>query len=41
VQNFQVGLNKKAEELETRFEKWLFVLKNLHKPDRIPKKLKE
>jgi len=33
--------NKKAEELETRFEKWLFVLKNLHKLDRIPEKLKE
>jgi predicted transposase/invertase (TIGR01784 family) len=32
---------KKAEELETRFEKWLFVLKNLHKLDRIPEKLKE
>jgi len=33
--------NKKIEELETRFEKWLFVLKNLHKLDRIPEKLKE
>lgn len=33
--------NKKAEELETRFEKWLFILKNLHKLDRIPEKLKE
>jgi len=33
--------NKEAEELETRFEKWLFVLKNLHKLDRIPEKLKE
>ncbi|RLD75041.1 MAG: hypothetical protein DRJ10_16010 [Bacteroidetes bacterium] len=33
--------NKKAEELESRFEKWLFVLKNLHKLDRIPEKLKE
>ena len=33
--------NKKAEELETRFEKWLFVLKNLHKLDRIPERLKE
>ena len=31
----------KAEELETRFDKWLFVLKNLHKLDRIPEKLKE
>ena len=33
--------NKKVEELETRFEKWLFVLKNLHKLDRIPETLKE
>ncbi len=33
--------NKKAEELDTHFEKWLFVLKNLHKLDRIPEKLKE
>jgi predicted transposase/invertase (TIGR01784 family) len=33
--------NKKIEELETRFEKWLFVLKNLHKLDRVPEKLKE
>jgi predicted transposase/invertase (TIGR01784 family) len=33
--------NKTIEELETRFEKWLFVLKNLHKLDRIPENLKE
>jgi predicted transposase/invertase (TIGR01784 family) len=33
--------NKTIEELETRFEKWLFVLKNLHKLDRVPEKLKE
>ncbi len=33
--------NKKAEELETKFEKWLFVLKNLHKLERIPETLKE
>lgn len=33
--------NKKVEELESRFDKWLFVLKNLHKLDRIPEKLKE
>ena len=33
--------NKKANELKTRFEKWLFVLKNLHKLDRIPSELKE
>ncbi|MFN8256363.1 MAG: Rpn family recombination-promoting nuclease/putative transposase [Bacteroidales bacterium] len=33
--------NKSAEELETKFDKWLFILKNLHKLDRIPEKLKE
>ena len=33
--------NKKVSELETRFEKWLFVLKNLHKLDRVPSELKE
>jgi len=33
--------NKKVNELKTRFEKWLFVLKNLHKLDRIPNELKE
>lgn len=33
--------NKKIEELETKFDKWLFVLKNLHKLDRIPNKLRE
>jgi predicted transposase/invertase (TIGR01784 family) len=33
--------NKTVEELETRFDKWLFVIKNLHKLDRIPEKLKE
>ena len=33
--------NKKAEELETRFDKWLFVLKNLNKLNRIPDKLRE
>ena len=33
--------NKTIEDLETRFEKWLFVLKNLHKLDRVPEKLKE
>ncbi|MCX6250470.1 MAG: Rpn family recombination-promoting nuclease/putative transposase [Bacteroidetes bacterium] len=32
---------KSAEELESKYEKWLFVLKNLHKLDRIPDKLKE
>ncbi len=33
--------NKGIDELETRFEKWLYVIKNLHKLDRIPDKLKE
>ncbi|MFN8436201.1 MAG: Rpn family recombination-promoting nuclease/putative transposase [Cytophagales bacterium] len=33
--------NKTVEELETRFDKWLFVLRNLNKLDRIPEKLKE
>lgn len=32
---------KSEEELETRYDKWLFVLKNLHKLERIPEKLKE
>lgn len=33
--------NKAIDELETKFDKWLFVLKNLHKLDRVPEKLKE
>lgn len=33
--------NKSIDELETRFDKWLFVLKNLNRLDRIPEKLKE
>jgi predicted transposase/invertase (TIGR01784 family) len=33
--------NKSVEELETRFDKWLYVLKNLHRLDRIPDKLRE
>jgi predicted transposase/invertase (TIGR01784 family) len=33
--------NKSIDELETRFDKWLFVLKNLHKLDRVPDKLRE
>lgn len=33
--------NKDAEELETKFDKWLYILKNLHKLNRIPEKLKE
>ena len=33
--------NKTVDELETRFEKWLFVLRNLNRLDRVPEKLKE
>jgi predicted transposase/invertase (TIGR01784 family) len=33
--------NKSVEELETRFDKWLFVLRNLNKLDRVPDKLRE
>ena len=33
--------NKKVEELETRFEKWMYVLKNLTRLDKLPDKLRE
>jgi len=33
--------NKKVEELGTRFEKWMYVLKNLKRLDRLPDKLRE
>ncbi|MCB0514653.1 MAG: PD-(D/E)XK nuclease family transposase [Bacteroidetes bacterium] len=33
--------NKKVEELDTKFDKWLYVIKNLHKLDRIPENLRE
>ena len=33
--------NKKIEELETRFEKWMYVLKNLKRLDSLPDKLRE
>ena len=33
--------NKTVNELETRFDKWLFIIKNLNNLDRIPEKLKE
>jgi predicted transposase/invertase (TIGR01784 family) len=33
--------NKSVDELETRFDKWLYVLRNLNKLDRIPEKLRE
>jgi len=32
---------KTEDELETHFDKWLFVLKNLHRFERIPNKLQE
>lgn len=33
--------SKTLDELESRFDKWLYVLRNLNKLDRIPEKLKE
>lgn len=33
--------NKTIDELETRFEKWLFVLRNLNRLDRIPDRFRE
>ena len=33
--------NKTIEQLKTRFDKWLYVLKNLHKLDRLPDNLRE
>ena len=33
--------NKTIEEIETRFEKWLYVLRNLAKLERVPDKLRE
>lgn len=33
--------NKQVDELETRFDKWLYVLKNLNRLDRIPDRLRE
>ena len=33
--------NKTIDQLETRFDKWLYVLKNLNKLDRLPDNLKE
>ena len=33
--------NKSVDELETRFDKWLYVFKNLNRLDRMPEKLKE
>ncbi|WP_114784891.1 Rpn family recombination-promoting nuclease/putative transposase [Botryobacter ruber] len=33
--------NKTLDELETRFDKWLYVLRNLNRLDRVPEKLRE
>ncbi len=33
--------NKSVDELQNRFEKWLYVLRNLNRLDKIPDKLKE
>ncbi|NJN27649.1 MAG: PD-(D/E)XK nuclease family transposase, partial [Cyclobacteriaceae bacterium] len=33
--------NKTVEQLETRFDKWLYVIRNLNKLDRVPDKLRE
>jgi len=33
--------NKTVDELETRFDKWLYVIRNLNKLDRVPDKLRE
>ena len=33
--------NKTLDELETRFDKWLYVLKNLNRLERVPDKLRE
>lgn len=33
--------SKSVDELETRFDKWLYVIRNLNRLDRIPDKLKE
>ncbi|NJN26993.1 MAG: PD-(D/E)XK nuclease family transposase [Cyclobacteriaceae bacterium] len=33
--------NKTVDQLETRFEKWLYVLRNLNRLDKVPDKLRE
>ena len=33
--------NKSIDELDSRFDKWLYVIKNLNKLDRVPDKLRE
>lgn len=34
------NFNKTEEQLETNFDKWLFVIKNLHRLDNVPERLK-
>jgi len=33
--------NKTVDELETRFDKWLYVIRNLNRLDKVPDKLRE
>ena len=33
--------NKTLSELKTRFDKWLYIIKNLNRLDKIPEKLRE
>ncbi len=33
--------NKTVDELETRFDKWLYVIRNLNRLDKVPEKLRE
>ena len=33
--------NKSIDQLETRFDKWLYVIRNLNKLERVPEKLRE
>ena len=33
--------NKTVDQLETRFDKWLYVIRNLNRLDKVPEKLKE
>jgi predicted transposase/invertase (TIGR01784 family) len=33
--------NKTLDELQTRFDKWLYVIRNLNRLDRVPEKLRE
>ena len=33
--------NKAVEELETRFDKWLYMIRNLNRLDKVPDKLRE